>query len=158
MKLYKGADKSLARPGRKQANVSIRMAWISFGALPCRKTNLMTARVSILLKMRESLTCFWDFFHPRRAKDLPEPWYRGTRGIAPRILKLCSFTPLSLYIQQRTPVPKELEDDTNQEANLAVLGFEIWTFQLVASRYSDCCIHYTDCCIVGVFVRWQVNL
>ena len=34
---YSGADKSLARPGRKQANVSVRMAWISFGALPCRK-------------------------------------------------------------------------------------------------------------------------
>ena len=31
------ADKSLARPGRKQANVSVRIAWISFGALPCRK-------------------------------------------------------------------------------------------------------------------------
>ena len=28
---------SLSRPGRKQANVSLRMAWISFGALPCRK-------------------------------------------------------------------------------------------------------------------------
>ena len=34
---YTGADKSLARPGRKQATVSVRMAWISFGALPCRK-------------------------------------------------------------------------------------------------------------------------
>ena len=33
--LYRGADKSLARPGRKQVNVSVRMAWISFGALPC---------------------------------------------------------------------------------------------------------------------------
>ena len=33
---YRGADKSLARPGRKQANVSVRMAWIYFGALPCR--------------------------------------------------------------------------------------------------------------------------
>jgi len=32
-----GADKSLDRLGRKQANISIRMAWISFGALPCRK-------------------------------------------------------------------------------------------------------------------------
>ena len=37
---YTGADKSLARPGRKQANVSVRMAWISFGALPCRKKEL----------------------------------------------------------------------------------------------------------------------
>jgi len=34
---YRDADKSLARPGRKQANVSVRMVWISFGALPCRK-------------------------------------------------------------------------------------------------------------------------
>jgi len=30
--LYRGADKSLVRPGRKQANVSVRMAWISFDA------------------------------------------------------------------------------------------------------------------------------
>jgi len=31
------ADKSLARQGRKQANISVRMTWISLGALPCRK-------------------------------------------------------------------------------------------------------------------------
>ena len=34
--LYMAVHKSLARPERKQANVSVRMAWISFGALPCR--------------------------------------------------------------------------------------------------------------------------
>jgi len=34
---YRGADKSLARPGKKQANVSVRMAWILFSALPCKK-------------------------------------------------------------------------------------------------------------------------
>jgi len=38
--VVQGADKSLARPGKKQDNVSVRMAWISFGALPCRKKNL----------------------------------------------------------------------------------------------------------------------
>ena len=37
---YRGADKSLARPGRKQGNISVRMAWISFGALPWRKKKL----------------------------------------------------------------------------------------------------------------------
>ena len=37
---YRGADKSLARLGRKQDNVSVKMAWISFGALPCRKKEL----------------------------------------------------------------------------------------------------------------------
>ena len=35
------------------SNVSVRMAWISFGTLPCRKKeNLMTACVSMLLKSR----------------------------------------------------------------------------------------------------------
>ena len=34
---YRDAGKSLAQPGRKQVNVSVRMAWISFGVLPCRK-------------------------------------------------------------------------------------------------------------------------
>jgi len=38
--MYRGADKSLARPGRKQANVSVRMACISFGAFPCKKKKL----------------------------------------------------------------------------------------------------------------------
>ena len=34
--VYWGADNTLARPGRKQANVSVRMARISFGAVHCR--------------------------------------------------------------------------------------------------------------------------
>jgi len=72
---YSGADKSVARPRRKQANVSVRMAWISFGALPCKKKNLMTARVSMLLKSRGSLTCFRAYFLPGRAKDLSAPLY-----------------------------------------------------------------------------------
>jgi len=38
--MYRGADKSLARPGRKHANVSVRMAWISFGALYCQEKEL----------------------------------------------------------------------------------------------------------------------
>ena len=72
--MYRGADKSLARPGRKQANVSVRMARISFGALPCRgKKNLMTARVSMLLKSHASLTRFRPCLLPGRAKDLSAP-------------------------------------------------------------------------------------
>ena len=71
--IYRDADKSLARPGRKQANVSVRMAWISFGALPCRKINLMTVRVSMLLKSCASLTCFRSCFLPGQAKDLSAP-------------------------------------------------------------------------------------
>ena len=51
------------------------MAWISFRALPCRKNNLMTARVSMLLKSRVSLTCFRACFLADRAKDLSVPLY-----------------------------------------------------------------------------------
>jgi len=46
------------------------MAWISFGDLHCRKNNLTSARVSMLLKSRTSLTCFRAYFLPGRAKDL----------------------------------------------------------------------------------------
>ena len=75
--IYRGADKSLTRSGRKQASVSLRTAWISFGALPCRGIkNLMTARVSMLLKSRACLTCLRGFFFPGRAKDLSAPRYR----------------------------------------------------------------------------------
>jgi len=37
---YMGAYKSLARPERKPDNVSVRMAWISFGALPSREKKI----------------------------------------------------------------------------------------------------------------------
>jgi len=73
--MCRGADKSLARPGKKQANVPVRMAWISFDALPCRGKKMMTARVSMLLKSRASLTCFRDCFLTVRAKDLSAPRY-----------------------------------------------------------------------------------
>ena len=71
----RGADKSLVRPGRKQANVSVRIASTSFGTLPCRGKKMMTARVSMLLKSRASLTCFRACFLPSRAKDLSAPSY-----------------------------------------------------------------------------------
>ena len=54
------------------------MGWISFGASPCRNKNLMTARVSMLLKSRASLTCFRACFLHGRAKDLSAPQYRTT--------------------------------------------------------------------------------
>ena len=44
----------VAYDGACSPNVYVRMAWIPFGALPCRKKNLMTAHVSMLLKLRMS--------------------------------------------------------------------------------------------------------
>ena len=77
--IYRGADKFLSRTGRKQANVSVRMAWISYGVLPFREINLMTARVSMLLKSCASLTYFRACVLPGRAKNLPPHQYRGIR-------------------------------------------------------------------------------
>jgi len=71
---YRGADKSLAQPGWKQANVSVRMARISFGAWPCSGGDLWQLAFR-LLKLRASLTWFRACFLPGRAKDLPAPRY-----------------------------------------------------------------------------------
>ena len=57
---YSGADKSLARPGRQQANVSVRMAWISFGVLPCRKKTWWQL----------ASRCCWNSARPWHASEL----------------------------------------------------------------------------------------
>ena len=75
-RVYRDADKSLARPGRKQANVSVRIGRISRPfVLQEKKKNLITARVSIWLKSRASLTCFRAYFLLGRAKDLSAHGY-----------------------------------------------------------------------------------
>jgi len=54
------------------------MAWISFGALPCKGgKKLMTARVLMLLKSSASLTYLRACFFPGRAKDLTAAGYIG---------------------------------------------------------------------------------
>ena len=51
--------------------------WRKFPSAPClaEENNLMTARVSMLLKSRASLTCFRACSLPGRAKDLSAPQY-----------------------------------------------------------------------------------
>ena len=54
--------------------------WRAFPSAPCvaeKKKNLMTARVSMLLKSCASLTCFRAYFFPGRAKDLSAPRYNN---------------------------------------------------------------------------------
>jgi len=55
---YRGAGKSLAWPGRKQVTVSVRMARISFGALPCRRKKQLASR------------CCWNRSRPWHASEL----------------------------------------------------------------------------------------
>ena len=54
-----------------------RSEWREFPSAPClaEKKNLMTVRVSMLLKLRASLTCFRSCFLPGRAKELSAPRY-----------------------------------------------------------------------------------
>ena len=53
--------------------------WREFPSAPSleeeKKKNLMTARVSMLLKLRAYLICFRASFLPGRAKDLSAPRY-----------------------------------------------------------------------------------
>jgi hypothetical protein len=58
---YRGADKSLPRPGRKQANVSVRMAWISLSALPCSEKKTWWQLAS---------RCCWNSIRPWHASEL----------------------------------------------------------------------------------------
>jgi len=62
--------------------------WHEFPSAPClperkkerkKKKTLMIARVSMLLKLRASLTCFRACFLPGRTKDLSAPWYLRMR-------------------------------------------------------------------------------
>ena len=72
--MYKGADKSLAQPGRKQANVCQNgVNYFRRLALQEKKKLDDSSRLSMLLKSRASLTCFRACFLPGRAKDLPSP-------------------------------------------------------------------------------------
>jgi len=65
--LYWGADKALARKGRKQANVSVRMARISFGALHCKggrgelydSSRLDVVEIARVPEMIPSLFPYW---------------------------------------------------------------------------------------------------
>jgi len=74
--MYRRADKFLARPGRKQANISVKKAWISLGALPCRKKKTWWQLASRCCWNRARL---WHaselFFLPGRAKELSAPRY-----------------------------------------------------------------------------------
>jgi len=63
--------------------------WREFPSTPClcrKKKNLMTARVSMLLKSHASMTCFRACFLPGRAKDLSAPWYFSFKAILVIIL------------------------------------------------------------------------
>ena len=72
--MYRGADKSLAWPGRKQANVSVRMVCISFGALPCKKKKPDDSSRLDIVEIACVPACFQDCFLPGQAKDLSAPW------------------------------------------------------------------------------------
>ena len=63
--------------------------WLEFpsASLPCRKKkrDMMTSRVSMLLKSRAFLKYFQACFLPRRAKDLSVPGY-NVRNMTMQIL------------------------------------------------------------------------
>ena len=67
--------------------------WREFPSAPClaEKKNLMTARVSMLLKSRASLTCFRACFIPGRAKNLSAPRYTMSKIVSRRRNSMSRF-------------------------------------------------------------------
>jgi len=72
--IFRGGGKSLALQRRKQANASVRMAWISFGALPCKKKKNLddSSRLDVvdMVRVPDMLP---SLLLPGRAKDLSAP-------------------------------------------------------------------------------------
>ena len=90
---YRGADKSLTRPRWKQANVSVRMAWISFGALPCRGGKKKTW-------WQLASRCCWNRPRPWHASELVSFLVRLRTYQHPRYMT-CVFCFLKWCLFQR---------------------------------------------------------
>ena len=71
--------------------------WREYPSAPCLagKENLMTARASMLLKSRASLTCFRACFLPGRAKDLSAPRYLTSTNVSEKPAA-CSLATLKM--------------------------------------------------------------
>ena len=104
--LYRGADNPLARPGKKQTNVSVRMAWISFGALLCWKTNkhydssrLDVVEIARVPDMLPGLFPSWSGY-----KGFSAPRYNGYRVFFSRVKRPGSG------VDHRIPSSAEVEE------------------------------------------------
>jgi len=78
--------------------------WREFPSAPClAKKNLITARVSMLLKSRASLTCFRACFLPGRAKDLSAPRYLTVNLLFCMLQNhyVCTFPSSNILLQAR---------------------------------------------------------
>ena len=99
LSLSGGADKSLARPGRKQSNVSVRMTWISFGARPCggwgeSRWQLVSrccwnrARPWHASELVSFLVGLTTYQHRRRVTTVPSAWAHTLQNTrSPSIIK-----------------------------------------------------------------------
>jgi len=76
--------------------------WREFPSAPCfAEKKLTKARVSMLLKSRECLTCFWTCFHPGRVKDLSGPRYLLTHSLTHLLTYLLTY--LLTHSMQQSP-------------------------------------------------------
>jgi len=113
------------------------MSWISFSALPCRKKNLMTACVSMLLTSHASLKCFRARFLPGRAKDLSAPLVQSTRLYTSNFTHLWNFsTTYAVAVctvktpddgQRNSPKHVEFYSKNKFEKLVHLVGFTVWS-------------------------------
>ena len=73
-------------PDQEGNELIFRSEWREFPSAPCLagEKNLMTARVSMLLKSRASLICFRACLFPGRAKDFSAPLVYVSPSVKPQ--------------------------------------------------------------------------
>jgi len=74
--MYRGADKSLARPGRKQARKHVRDVR-DFNSIETRDVKFLFLQGKAPKEIHAILTETLDCFLPRRANDLSAPLYKN---------------------------------------------------------------------------------
>jgi len=116
-------------PDREGNKLMFLSEWreFNFGVLPCRKKrNLMTARVSMLLKSRASLTWFRVCFLSSRAKDLSAPRYSFVWVIPRRLNFMCqSFVTrcLLIFTEMSKILNSEMHETDNNKLQYQVLRY-----------------------------------
>jgi hypothetical protein len=124
---YRGADKSLVWPGRKQTNISVRISWASFGTLPCRKKVLDKSSLLDVVEIARVPDMLRAFFLRSRAKDLSAPGIIADH----KILKIHAHHLLLL------PAGTSIQSALNKSIFQHIFYHFLWF-----TAYKNC-VHYT---------------
>ena len=143
---YRGADKSLARQGRKQANVSVRMAWISFGARYYRGADKSLARQG-RKQANVSVRMVWISFCALPCRKKETWWQLASRCCWNRARPWHTSEHVSFLVGLRTH-----QHPSRRRRNRGSMPRESWPFQnaqFISEANIASCSFDTGECVTG---------